>query len=212
MVEVIGLVKKGENQNHSWIYAPGFGFAPESRAQDQTQTCITKTAKTKTENPTLRNGARVENLAFIQKAATLTFNAAINKFPVPTGSTRRSFDHVVRVKAMIVELYYGHFQDLHIYFGSVEDGYSGQEWKEGVKFPSHDPVVHHSGHDIKRRVESELNLRNFLVRNEIDGSGGVEESEWLSGLSPSSSSFSLVLSSRESLCCLGWIVMALIEL
>nr|GEZ97156.1 hypothetical protein [Tanacetum cinerariifolium] len=130
-----------------------------------------------------------------------------------------------------------------------------------VQFHSHDPVVHHSGHDIKRRVEvnvslldmhvsdialdlkesvevlhykffrcrpfyfgfflarivilwddlnnitppssslvqtssalggggtypsnskSELNLRTFSVRNEIDGSGGVEELEWLSGLS-----------------------------
>nr|GFC52048.1 hypothetical protein [Tanacetum cinerariifolium] len=188
-----------------------------------------------------------------------------------------------------------------------------------VKFPSHDPVVHHSGHDIKRRVEvnvgffdmhipnvawylklaghpslmmgflrnikgiwphkvlvicessllvgnmseystscpfasgsslrelssfgmisinitlsssslvqtssalgdegtnssdskSELNLRTFSVRNKIDGSGGLDELEWLSGLSLSSSLFSLVLSSRESPCSLGWIVMALIKL
>nr|GEU69034.1 hypothetical protein [Tanacetum cinerariifolium] len=58
----------------------------------------------------------------------------------------------------------------------------------------------------------QLNLRTFLVRNKIDGSGGIEELEWLSGLSLSSSSFSLVLSLRESLCSLGWIVMALIEL
>ncbi|GJV75562.1 hypothetical protein Tco_1507146 [Tanacetum coccineum] len=50
--------------------------------------------------------------------------------------------------------------------------------------------------------KSELNLRTFLVMNEIDGSGGVGELGWLSGLSLSSSSFSLVLS-WESLCCLG---------
>nr|GEV73040.1 hypothetical protein [Tanacetum cinerariifolium] len=117
-----------------------------------------------------------------------------------------------------------------------------------VKFPSYDPVVHHSGHDIKRRVEesssfrmisinitspssslvqtssalgdgvsnpsdskSELNLRTFLVRNEIDGSAYVKELEWLFGLSLSYSLFSLVMSSRESLCSLGWLVMALIE-
>nr|GEW47272.1 hypothetical protein [Tanacetum cinerariifolium] len=166
-----------------------------------------------------------------------------------------------------------------------------------VEFPSHDLVVHHSGHDIKKRVKvnvslldmhvsdiardlkvssslvgkvskysttssfvvapstsgsslresssfgmisinitspssslvqmsltlgdggtnlsdskNELNLRTFSVRNDFDGSGGVEELEWLSGLSLYSSSFSLVLSSRESLCSLGWIMMALIEL
>ncbi|GKC78000.1 hypothetical protein Tco_1128774 [Tanacetum coccineum] len=132
MAEVIGLVEKSENQNHSRIYAPVHVTAiAESRAQDQTQTCITKTAETKTENPALRSGARVENLAFIQKAATFSFNAAINEFPAPTGSTRRSFDHVVRVKAVIVELYYGHFQDSRIHFGIVEDGFNGQEWKEG---------------------------------------------------------------------------------
>nr|GFC42031.1 hypothetical protein [Tanacetum cinerariifolium] len=39
--------------------------------------------------------------------------------------------------------------------------------------------------------------------NEIDGSGGIEELEWLYGLSLSSSLFSLVLSSRELLCSLG---------
>nr|GEW29874.1 putative reverse transcriptase domain-containing protein [Tanacetum cinerariifolium] len=51
--------------------------------------------------------------------------------------------------------------------------------------------------------KSELNLRTFSVRNEIDGSGGIEELEWLYGLSLSSSLFSLVLSSRELLCSLG---------
>nr|GEX25541.1 hypothetical protein [Tanacetum cinerariifolium] len=165
-----------------------------------------------------------------------------------------------------------------------------------VEFPFHDPVVHYSGHDIKRRVgvnvslldmyvfdiaqdlkvssslvgkvskysttgssivapstlgsslresssfrmisinitspssslvqtssalgdggtnlsdsKSELSLRTFLVRNEIDGLGGVKELEWLSRLSLSSSSFSLVLSLRESLCSLGWIVMVVSE-
>ncbi|GJS10369.1 hypothetical protein Tco_0367165 [Tanacetum coccineum] len=60
--------------------------------------------------------------------------------------------------------------------------------------------------------KSELNLRTFLVMNEIYRSGGVEESEWFSRLSLSSSSFSSVLSLRESLCCLGWIMMALIKL
>ncbi|GJY60206.1 hypothetical protein Tco_0460863 [Tanacetum coccineum] len=93
--------------------------------------CITKTAGTKTKNPAIRSGAQVENLAFIQKAAAFAFNAAINEFHAPTGSTSRSFAHVIRVKAVIVELYYGHFQDSRIHFGSVEDGCSGQEWKEG---------------------------------------------------------------------------------
>ncbi|GJX03486.1 hypothetical protein Tco_0189402 [Tanacetum coccineum] len=59
--------------------------------------------------------------------------------------------------------------------------------------------------------KSELNLRTFSVMNEIDGSGGVGESGWFFELSLSSSLFSSVLS-WESLCCLGWIVMALIEL
>ncbi|GJW07911.1 hypothetical protein Tco_1570334 [Tanacetum coccineum] len=163
MAEVIGLAEKGENQNHSRIYATGLFLyvtndqalvllqvdmtkvriectvnhtvhvtaIAKSRTQDQTQTCITKTAGTKTKNPAIRSEAQVENLAFIQKAATFAFNAAINEFPAPTGSTRRSFDHVVRVKAVIVELYYGHFQDSRIHFCSVEDGCSGQEWKEG---------------------------------------------------------------------------------
>ncbi|GJY71859.1 hypothetical protein Tco_0475562 [Tanacetum coccineum] len=49
-------------------------------------------------------------------------------------------------------------------------------------------------------LKSELNLRTFSMMNEIDRSSGVEESEWFSGLSPFSSSFSLVLSSKESLC------------
>ncbi|GJR66487.1 ribonuclease H-like domain-containing protein [Tanacetum coccineum] len=105
-----------------------------------------------------------------------------------------------------------------------------------VKLSPHDPIVHHSGHDIKRRVKvnlpstmmgfrrnikgtgphmgiisinitspssslvqtssalgdggtnqsdsnSELNLRTFSMMNAIDGSSGVEESEWFSGLS-----------------------------
>ncbi|GKC69988.1 hypothetical protein Tco_1115871 [Tanacetum coccineum] len=64
--------------------------------------------------------------------------------------------------------------------------------------------------DLKSDLKSELNLRTFSVTNEIDGSGGVGESGWFSGL-PLSSSFSSVLS-WESLCCLGWIVIALIEL
>ncbi|GKE72636.1 hypothetical protein Tco_1534677, partial [Tanacetum coccineum] len=58
--------------------------------------------------------------------------------------------------------------------------------------------------------KSELNLRTFLVMNEIVESGGVEESGWFFELSLSSSLFSSV-PSWESLCCLGWIVMALIE-
>nr|GEY10536.1 hypothetical protein [Tanacetum cinerariifolium] len=141
-----------------------------------------------------------------------------------------------------------------------------------VKFPFYDPVVHYSGHDIKRilkvnagffdiqmpnvawylKVEgassrddgeslsfrmisinitspsssllqtnlalgdggtdssdskSELNLRNFLVRNEIDRSSGVEELEWLFR---AVSLFFLIffgLLSWESLRSLGWIVM-----
>ncbi|GKE37409.1 hypothetical protein Tco_1460814 [Tanacetum coccineum] len=59
--------------------------------------------------------------------------------------------------------------------------------------------------------KSELNLRTFSVMNEIYGSGGVGESGWFSGMPLSSSSFSSVLL-WESLCCLGWIVMTLIEL
>ncbi|GKE51872.1 hypothetical protein Tco_1487028 [Tanacetum coccineum] len=47
---------------------------------------------------------------------------------------------------------------------------------------------------------SELNLRTFSMMNAIDGSSGVEESEWFSGLFLFSSSFSLVLSSQELLC------------
>ncbi|GJV62298.1 hypothetical protein Tco_1468398 [Tanacetum coccineum] len=42
--------------------------------------------------------------------------------------------------------------------------------------------------------KSELNLGTFLVMNEIDGSGGVGELGWFSGLSLSSSLFSSVLS------------------
>ncbi|GJX33534.1 hypothetical protein Tco_0243389 [Tanacetum coccineum] len=48
--------------------------------------------------------------------------------------------------------------------------------------------------------KSELNLRTFLVMNAINGSGGVEQSEWFSGLFLFSSPFSSVLSSRERLC------------
>ncbi|GKD75606.1 hypothetical protein Tco_1333888 [Tanacetum coccineum] len=59
--------------------------------------------------------------------------------------------------------------------------------------------------------KSELDLRTFSVTNEIDGSGGVGESGWFSELPLYSSSLSSVLS-WESLCFLGWIVMALIEL
>ncbi|GKC04968.1 hypothetical protein Tco_0996578 [Tanacetum coccineum] len=51
-----------------------------------------------------------------------------------------------------------------------------------------------------------------FVRNETNGSGGVEGLTWIfSRLSFSSSSLSYVLSSWESLCCLGWIMTALIE-
>ncbi|GKD35398.1 hypothetical protein Tco_1250907, partial [Tanacetum coccineum] len=60
--------------------------------------------------------------------------------------------------------------------------------------------------------KNELSLRTFSVINETDGSGGVEGSILIFfGLTFTSSSFSLVLSSWESLCCLGWIVMALIK-
>ncbi|GJV07161.1 hypothetical protein Tco_1344817 [Tanacetum coccineum] len=60
--------------------------------------------------------------------------------------------------------------------------------------------------------KNELSLRTFSVMNETDGSGGVEGLTWIfSGLSFSSSSFSYVMSSWELLCCLGWIVTALIE-
>ncbi|GJU30719.1 hypothetical protein Tco_1174308 [Tanacetum coccineum] len=55
--------------------------------------------------------------------------------------------------------------------------------------------------------KSELNLRTFSVMNAIDGSGGVELLEWFFRLFLFSSSFSLVLLSRESLYYLGWIVM-----
>ncbi|GKA59016.1 hypothetical protein Tco_0758329 [Tanacetum coccineum] len=58
-----------------------------------------------------------------------------------------------------------------------------------VKFSSNDPVVHHSGHDIKRRVEVDL------------VSSGLSSS-----CSPSGSL------TWDSLGCLGQIVMALIEL
>ncbi|GJR74031.1 reverse transcriptase domain-containing protein [Tanacetum coccineum] len=60
--------------------------------------------------------------------------------------------------------------------------------------------------------KNELSLRTFSVINETDRSGGVEGSTSIfSGLTFSSSSFFSVLSSWELLCCLGWIVMALIE-
>ncbi|GJZ58857.1 hypothetical protein Tco_0614673 [Tanacetum coccineum] len=60
--------------------------------------------------------------------------------------------------------------------------------------------------------KNELSLRTFSVMNETDRSGGVEGLTWIfSGLSFFSSSFSYVLSSWESLCCLGWSVTALIE-
>ncbi|GKF45406.1 hypothetical protein Tco_0131958, partial [Tanacetum coccineum] len=50
-------------------------------------------------------------------------------------------------------------------------------------------------------LKSELNLRTFLVMNEIDGSGGVEESEWVFfRLSFSSSPFYSVLSLCDSPC------------
>ncbi|GKC69674.1 hypothetical protein Tco_1115557 [Tanacetum coccineum] len=57
--------------------------------------------------------------------------------------------------------------------------------------------------------KNELSLRTFSVMNEIDGSGGMT---WIfSGLSFYPSSFSSGLSLWDSPCCLGWIVMALIE-
>ncbi|GJU01805.1 hypothetical protein Tco_1112143 [Tanacetum coccineum] len=34
-----------------------------------------------------------------------------------------------------------------------------------VEFPSHDPVVHHSGHDIKRRVEVNVGFFDMHVSN-----------------------------------------------
>ncbi|GJR60667.1 hypothetical protein Tco_1502829 [Tanacetum coccineum] len=34
-----------------------------------------------------------------------------------------------------------------------------------VEFPSHDPVVHHSGHDIKRRVEVDVSFFDMHVSN-----------------------------------------------
>ncbi|GKE27745.1 hypothetical protein Tco_1443129 [Tanacetum coccineum] len=61
--------------------------------------------------------------------------------------------------------------------------------------------------------KNELNLRTFLVMNETDGLGGVENLEWtFSGLFFSPSTFTSALPSWGSLCCLGQIVMALIEL
>ncbi|GKD86452.1 hypothetical protein Tco_1357606 [Tanacetum coccineum] len=60
--------------------------------------------------------------------------------------------------------------------------------------------------------KNELSLKTFSVINKIDGSSGVEG--WtpiFSGLTFYSSSFSSVMSAWESLCCLGWIVTALIE-
>nr|GEY71076.1 hypothetical protein [Tanacetum cinerariifolium] len=34
-----------------------------------------------------------------------------------------------------------------------------------VKFPSHDPIVHHSGHDIKRRVEFNVSFLDMHIPN-----------------------------------------------
>nr|GFC06693.1 hypothetical protein [Tanacetum cinerariifolium] len=34
-----------------------------------------------------------------------------------------------------------------------------------VQFPSHDPIVHHYGHDIKRRVEANVSLLDMHVSN-----------------------------------------------
>ncbi|GKC17626.1 hypothetical protein Tco_1014408 [Tanacetum coccineum] len=60
--------------------------------------------------------------------------------------------------------------------------------------------------------KNELSLSNFSAMNGIDGSGGAEGLAWIfSGLSFSSSTFSSGLLSRDSLCCLGWIMTALIE-
>nr|GEX98725.1 retrotransposon Orf1 [Tanacetum cinerariifolium] len=60
--------------------------------------------------------------------------------------------------------------------------------------------------------KNELSLRTFWVMNETNGSGGVERLTWIFfGLSFSSFPFSPVLSSWESLCCVVWIVTALIE-
>ncbi|GJW95974.1 hypothetical protein Tco_0175646 [Tanacetum coccineum] len=60
--------------------------------------------------------------------------------------------------------------------------------------------------------KNELSLRTFSVMNEIDRSGGMEGLTWIfSGSSFSSSLFSSGLSLWDSPCCLGWIVIALIE-
>nr|GEZ25305.1 hypothetical protein [Tanacetum cinerariifolium] len=60
--------------------------------------------------------------------------------------------------------------------------------------------------------KNELSFRTFLVMNEIDRSGGTKGLSWIFyGLSFSSSLFSYGLSSWDTLCCLGWIVMALIK-
>ncbi|GKD57337.1 hypothetical protein Tco_1290724 [Tanacetum coccineum] len=79
-------------------------------------------------------------------------------------------------------------------------------------FDNHHISIFLFGADKFSDSKSGFNLRTFLVMNAIDGSGGMEESKWFSRLFLFSSSFSSVLSSRESLCCLGWIVMVLIEL
>ncbi|GJR73128.1 hypothetical protein Tco_0085493 [Tanacetum coccineum] len=95
----------------------------------------------------------------VKHTAAFAFNAAINEFHAPTGSTSRSFAHVVRVKAVIVELYYGHFQDSRIHFGSVEDGCSGQEWKEGYT-QNHDKSftasIPYSEHQLRQRQSNSL--------------------------------------------------------
>ncbi|GKB10540.1 hypothetical protein Tco_0844463, partial [Tanacetum coccineum] len=60
--------------------------------------------------------------------------------------------------------------------------------------------------------KNELSLRTFSVMNETDGSGDVEGLVLVfSGLSFSFSSLFVGSSSWESLCCLGWIMTALIK-
>ncbi|GKD87052.1 hypothetical protein Tco_1358206 [Tanacetum coccineum] len=106
-----------------------------------------------------------------------------------------------------------------------------------VKFSPHDPVVHHSGHDIKRRVKIngsleilkglghslgtygrgtnpsdssiEFNFCTCSVAIEAKGSGCGLELVFLRLPSSYSMSGSLTWDSSG---CLGWIVMALIEL
>nr|GFA14618.1 hypothetical protein [Tanacetum cinerariifolium] len=45
------------------------------------------------------------------------------------------------------------YEDMHSFDSSCEITNPSIFIFAEVKFPSHDPVVHHSGHDIKRRFE-----------------------------------------------------------